>query len=186
MDSSLVAPEGLYLASTSHFPPAYFPTTLGPPVIPTKLNTVSIFYPPKKEGGLGNLLGIASKDPVDVDSAEKESFHTSSVSTGFSKGVSGVGTPFLSRSMAGGKDGSVGPRPKSNIKSTSSSFVTRVQSLEGMGKVMGERARGGEEVRWTFWNLGRVWGWVELGGKAKVSFDEPGEVFHSLIGRLLH
>jgi len=41
--------------------------------------------------------------------------------------------------------------------------------MEGLNKLLGERSKAGEEVKWTFWNFGRVLGWVEIGGKAKAS-----------------
>lgn len=47
--------------------------------------------------------------------------------------------------------------------------MTRIQSIEGLNKILGERSKGGEGVKWAFWNLGRVLGWVECGGRAKVS-----------------
>ncbi|CED85508.1 WD40 protein DMR-N9 [Phaffia rhodozyma] len=229
--TTFTAPEGAYTLTPTHFPATFFPTLFtsnGPPAIPAKVCTVSVWYPPKKEGGLGGLLGIggggtkeASGDSPTFTSAgedasggpggsstsggEKDSFYGSSVSTGVSYKATSTGNTissaggFLGRSItgmtsnhssshpsgslypnglsgSGGKEGiahhglaaySAHPRPRSNVRSTSSSFVTRVQTLEGITKLLAERAKGGEEVRWMFWNLGRVWGWVEVGCKAK-------------------
>ena len=62
------------------------------------------------------------------------------------------------------------PRPKNNLRSSSSTFVTRLQALDSLPKIMAERGRGGGEmVRWGFWNLGRTFGWGEEGGRVKVS-----------------
>jgi hypothetical protein len=60
------------------------------------------------------------------------------------------------------------PRPKNNIKTTSSTFVTRTQYAEGLHKLLGERNKAGEEVKWGCWNYGRVFGWIEVNGKSKV------------------
>lgn len=62
------------------------------------------------------------------------------------------------------------PRPKNNLRSSNSTFVTRLQAMDGLPKVMADkgRAAGGEMVRWGFWNLGRTFGWGEESGKMKV------------------
>lgn len=61
------------------------------------------------------------------------------------------------------------PRPKNNLRSSNSTFVTRLQAMDGLPKVMAEKGRGGGEmVRWGFWNLGRTFGWGEESGKMKV------------------
>ena len=60
------------------------------------------------------------------------------------------------------------PRPKNNLRSSNSTFVTRLQALDNLPKIMAERGRnGGEWARWGFWNLGRTFGWGEEGGKIK-------------------
>ena len=62
------------------------------------------------------------------------------------------------------------PRPKNNLRSSNSTFVTRLQAVDNLPKVLAERGKnGGEMVRWGFWNLGRTFGWGEEGGKMKVS-----------------
>jgi hypothetical protein len=61
------------------------------------------------------------------------------------------------------------PRPKNNLRSSNSTFVTRLQAADNLPKLMAERGKaGGELVRWGFWNLGRTFGWGEEGGKVKV------------------
>lgn len=68
------------------------------------------------------------------------------------------------------------PRPKNNLRSSNSTFVTRLQAMDGLPKVMAEKGRGGGEmVRWGFWNLGRTFGWGEESGKMKV-----GDIPHTL------
>ncbi|ORX37128.1 WD40-repeat-containing domain protein [Kockovaella imperatae] len=65
------------------------------------------------------------------------------------------------------------PRPKNNLRSSNSTFVTRLQTMDNLPKVLAERGRGsaGEMVRWGFWNLGRTFGWAEEGGKYKEAFS---------------
>jgi hypothetical protein len=61
------------------------------------------------------------------------------------------------------------PRPKNNLRSSNSTFVTRLQAMDGLPKVMADKGKGGGEmVRWGFWNLGRTFGWGEESGKMKV------------------
>ena len=61
------------------------------------------------------------------------------------------------------------PRPKNNLRSSNSTFVTRLQAVDNLPNVLAERGKnGGEMVRWGFWNLGRTFGWGEEGGKMKV------------------
>ncbi|WWD18757.1 hypothetical protein CI109_103212 [Kwoniella shandongensis] len=61
------------------------------------------------------------------------------------------------------------PRPKNNLRSSNSTFVTRLQALDNLPKVLAEKARSGtgEFIRWGFWNLGRTFAWGEEGGKVK-------------------
>lgn len=63
------------------------------------------------------------------------------------------------------------PRPKTNLRSSNSTFVTRLQAADNLPKIIADRGKGatsGEWVRWGFWNLGRTFGWGEEGGKQKV------------------
>jgi hypothetical protein len=63
------------------------------------------------------------------------------------------------------------PRPKTNLRSSNSTFVTRLQAADNLPKTIADRGKGatsGEWVRWGFWNLGRTFGWGEEGGKQKV------------------
>lgn len=66
------------------------------------------------------------------------------------------------------------PRPKTNLRSSNSTFVTRLQAADNLPKIIAERGKGatsGEWTRWGFWNLGRTFGWGEEGGKQKVRFS---------------
>ncbi|WWC71064.1 uncharacterized protein I206_105017 [Kwoniella pini CBS 10737] len=60
------------------------------------------------------------------------------------------------------------PRPKNNLRSSSSTFVTRAQIQENLLKTLAEKGRnGGEMARYGFWNLGRTFGWGEENPKTK-------------------
>nr|XP_018262037.1 uncharacterized protein I303_05052 [Kwoniella dejecticola CBS 10117]OBR84195.1 hypothetical protein I303_05052 [Kwoniella dejecticola CBS 10117] len=60
------------------------------------------------------------------------------------------------------------PRPKNNLRSSSSTFVTRAQIQENLLKTLAEKGRnGGEMARYGFWNLGRTFGWGEESPKTK-------------------
>lgn len=69
------------------------------------------------------------------------------------------------------------PRPKTGLRSSNSTFVTRLQAADNLPKLLADRGRGatsGEWVRWGFWNLGRTFGWGEEGTKFKVSNNIEG------------
>lgn len=78
------------------------------------------------------------------------------------------------RPVKGGKGGY--PRPKTNIRSTNSTFVTRVQSHDGFTKIVpnpphleGASATSFPPTRWAFTNTGRmlVWTLVDQTNKVK-------------------
>ncbi|WWC88350.1 uncharacterized protein L201_003260 [Kwoniella dendrophila CBS 6074] len=62
------------------------------------------------------------------------------------------------------------PRPKNNLRSSSSTFVTRAQIQENLLKNLSEKGKGkdkGEWARFGFWNLGRTFAWGEENPKTK-------------------
>ncbi len=58
-------------------------------------------------------------------------------------------------------------RPKHNIRTTSSTFITRLQCVEGLAKAL--QAKQGEAT-YVFYNSARNFYWVEAGVQAKVRF----------------
>ena len=66
---------------------------------------------------------------------------------------------------AGGKK-KASTRPKHSIRTTSSTFVSRVQTAEGLAKYL--QSRQGE-VTYVFYNQLRTFVWAEVGSKVKVS-----------------
>ncbi|KAG1735466.1 WD40 repeat-like protein [Suillus occidentalis] len=55
-------------------------------------------------------------------------------------------------------------RPKHNMRTTSSTFITRLQSAEGLNKTLA--AKQGE-VTFLFYNTGKAFLWIDVGAKAK-------------------
>ena len=71
---------------------------------------------------------------------------------------------FSQPAQISGKKKSVS-RPKHNIRTTTSTFVTRLQAMEGLTKVL--QGKTGE-VTFMFYNQGKNFFWTELGTKPKV------------------
>jgi hypothetical protein len=51
------------------------------------------------------------------------------------------------------------------MRTTSSTFITRLQSIEGLNKTLSSKQG---EVTFLFYNTGKAFLWVEVGNKAKV------------------
>lgn len=64
-----------------------------------------------------------------------------------------------------GKKKSSSSRPKHNMRTTSSTFITRMQSVEGLSKILASKQG---EVTFMFYNSGKTFLWYEVGTKAKV------------------
>ncbi|KAG0701508.1 WD40 repeat-like protein [Suillus ampliporus] len=71
---------------------------------------------------------------------------------------------FSHPSISPGKKKSNVSRPKHNMRTTSSTFITRLQSAEGLNKTLA--AKQGE-VTFLFYNTGKAFLWIEVGAKAK-------------------
>lgn len=56
-------------------------------------------------------------------------------------------------------------KPKHNMRTTSSTFITRMQSVEGLSKFLASKQG---EVTFMFYNSGKTFLWYEVGTKAKV------------------
>ena len=79
---------------------------------------------------------------------------------------------FSQTTQIGGKKKSVS-RPKHNIRTTTSTFVTRLQTMEGLSKLL--QAKTGD-VTFMFYNQGKNFFWTEVGSKPKVRI--PPMVYH--------
>lgn len=72
---------------------------------------------------------------------------------------------FSHPSVSASKKKSHISRPKHNMRTTSSTFITRLQSAEGLNKTLA--AKQGE-VTFLFYNTGKAFLWIDVGAKAKV------------------
>jgi len=163
------------------------------PAHPVRMSWVNVWFPPKAgEKGIGGLLGMgggkADSPAVGAGQPQMPGYEPSVSSDSDSPPSSDspalpptpLEVPLSSLPLAtsskrmpftkGSTAPNALPRPKNNLRSSNSTFVTRLQALDSLPKTMAEKGKGGGEmVRWGFWNLGRTFGWGEEGGKIKVS-----------------
>ncbi|KAK4686140.1 catabolite repression protein CreC, partial [Tremellales sp. Uapishka_1] len=151
------------------------------PMFPTKMSWVNVWYPPKGEKGIGGLLGMGSSKVEGSGAVPNMSGYEASVSSSDSSPASSdqpapetlpIPLPLQSgkgRTMFSKTPSTTLPRPKNNLRSSNSTFVTRLQAADNLPRIMSERGKNGtgEMVRWGFWNMGRTFGWGEEGGKIK-------------------
>ncbi|KAH7923482.1 WD40 repeat-like protein [Leucogyrophana mollusca] len=164
-----------------------------PAIYPTRLAAITVRFPQPKQGGapgLAQLLGAnLSKDkdrdlkrenlraPSQGDGVSLSSSDTpedtsygspSDLATANSPPDSSMQTPepphklFSHPSISTKKKSAA--RPKHNMRTTSSTFITRMQSAEGLSKAL--QAKQGETT-FLFYNTGKTFLWIELGSKAK-------------------
>jgi catabolite repression protein CreC len=189
MESELtfVAPEGVYSLTEDHksIPIAH---TVPHPLYPTRLSTITVRFPATKQPaiqGLGQLLGggkdfwkekgLAPTPAAKDDGGSVSSGDTPEDVTSPDVGGSQDATTPTSIVMPDQNHGLFGPpaggkrralsRPKHNMRTTSSTFISRLQSVEGLAKVM--QAKQGE-VTYLFYNSAKNFYWVEAGVQAKV------------------
>jgi catabolite repression protein CreC len=185
---TFVAPEGVYSVTEDHKPTA-FVHNASPPTHPTRLSTITVRFPAKQPAaqGLGQLLGggkdfwkekaekglaptLAKEDGVSVSSGETPEDATSPDigSTQETTPPTSTGIPDQNHGLfsppVGGKRRTL-TRPKHNIRTTSSTFITRVQCMEGLAKTL--QAKQGE-VTYLFYNSAKNVYWIEGGVQAKV------------------
>ena len=185
-DLTFVAPEGVYSVTEDHRPiPVAHNAPL--PIYPTRLSTITVRFPATKQPaiqGLGQLLGSgkdfwkekglapasAKDDGVSVSSGETPEDATSPDAGNSQDAASptSIAVPDQNHGLfsppAGGKRRPLS-RPKHNLRTTSSQFVTRVYSVEGLAKAL--QAKQGE-VTYLFYNSAKNVYWVEAGVHHKV------------------
>ena len=172
-DLSFVAPEGVYTITEEH------KTTVaqnqaanaGPSLYPTKVASVLVRFPATKASGppaaLAQLLGAARSprehdDGASLSSSETPDDSTSSTPDHTASSVPEAHTLFAHNS---GKKRS-NARPRHNIKTSSSTFITRIQTIEGLTRTL--QSKQGE-VTFLFYNLAKSYLWIEAGSKSRVS-----------------
>lgn len=183
-DSTFVAPEGVYTVTDEHKPPINLAASGGPALYPTKISTVLVRFPATKQGGapgFAQLLGGGKdakkekssnlkdrEDGVSLSSSDTpdEGDQPPSTQEHVPTGSSIPQEPhtLFSHSPLAGKKKQV-TRPKHNIRTTSSTFITRIQTAEGLTKTL--QSKQGDAT-FLFYNLSKTYVWVEAGSKAKV------------------
>ncbi|KAF8637423.1 hypothetical protein AX17_002918 [Amanita inopinata Kibby_2008] len=182
-DFSFVAPEGVYTVTEEHKTTnaQNQAVSAGPSVYPTKVSTVVVRFPLVKHSGtpaaFAQLLGGAKEvkkdrafrereDGVSLsssDTPDDSEHHTSSTQEQIPSSVSPeTHTLFAHPQTAGKKRSSA--RPRHNIKTSSSTFITRIQTAEGLNKTL--QSKQGDTT-FLFYNLAKSYLWVEAGAKSK-------------------
>ena len=184
MESELtfVAREDVYSLTEDHksIPVAH--------TYPMRLSTITVRFPATKQPaiqGLGQLLGggknfwkekgLAPTPPAKDDGSSVLSGDTlEDVTSPDVGGLQATTTP-TSIVMPDQNHGLFGPpvggrrralsRPKHNMRTTSSTFITRLLHVDGLAKVL--QAKQGE-VTYMFYNSAKSFYWVEAGVQAKV------------------
>jgi catabolite repression protein CreC len=190
-ETSFVAPEGMYTMAEEHRPPplhVHLPTTL--PLYPTRLSTVIVKFPTPKTpspgftallggGGKGKEIERREKRGLSTNGAHEDSQSSSEQGEEVSpdpgdpdreKGTSTIPPPtslFSPGSESGLSSKKSTRRPRHNIRTTSSSFVTRLQTTENLNKHLSLMSG---DVTFLFYNFAKGFLWTELGTKAKVGF----------------
>ncbi|KXN92246.1 putative catabolite repression protein creC [Leucoagaricus sp. SymC.cos] len=180
-EATFVAPEGVYSLTDEHKPTLAQATTT-PFLYPTRVSSTLIRIPPAKpQGGppgLAHLLGggkDAKKDKNSTNSREDGYSLSSSDTPDENDGLAPIqesgnaASPSLPEqqsifSPAGGGRKKYGARPKHNMRTTSSTFVTRIQTGEGWSKTL--QSKQGDLILLCY-NVAKNFLLVEAGSKAK-------------------
>jgi len=190
-DSTFVAPEGVYSVTEEHKPTGQQTVNSVPILFPTRLSAVSVRYPANKSvnsPGLSQLLGAnrekeVKKDKVATNAKEREDGLSVSSSEDPDEGSPDVSTApvpeniktspiiahdspntIFSHNQNGAGKKKSAARPKHNMRTTSSTFITRLQNADNLHK--GLQSRQGETT-FLFYNSAKSFIWTEAGSKAK-------------------
>ena len=184
-DATFVATEGVYSLTEEQKPPAIHaaaPALNSPNAV--RMSTVIVRFPSRNQSqGLSGLLG-GGKDSARVKDKDKDKDERASQSSSGDEAASETGSLDLNPAYGSPGDTpaplSLQPslfsppttqlgkkkqifRPKHNIRTTSSTFVTRLQSAEGLSKSLATKSG---DVTFIFYNSGKSFFWTEP--KAKV------------------
>lgn len=186
-EATFVAPEGVYSLTEEHKPQILQLTSNSPSLYPTRISSVTIKYAVKgATQGLSGLLGRQDarkdKDKGDKDKGGDKDPDRASLSSSDNPNDEGSGgssadakqqpphPSFAGPSLfaphvagAGGKRKTLS-RPRHNMKTTSSAFVTRHQTAEGLNRILGSKQG---DVTYVFFNSGKSIFWSETGIRAK-------------------
>jgi catabolite repression protein CreC len=189
-DSTFVAPEGVYSVTDEHKQTQVqaYAMNIGPPIYPSKVSSVIVRFPASRQGsapGFAQLLGGGNKSEPKKDRAIISKDREDGVS------LSSSDTPDESDPQPASQEHAPGnstiephtlfshptsakkkttARPKHNIRTSSSTFITRVHSAEGLSRTL--QSKQGD-VTFLFYNLAKSFVWIEAGSKSKVSCPKP-------------
>ena len=150
------------------------------PSQPVRFSWATVYFPAKAgEKSFGRMLGMGagskSEAPGDMISESTESSSEDEdvqrlPPVAYDAQLSVLPQQSTGKRMTFGKSVPASlPRPKTSMRSNSSSFITSWRYGIDYAKLAAEKGKNGPEVvRWAFWNLGRTVGWGEEGTKAKV------------------
>ncbi|KAG8767048.1 hypothetical protein FRC12_006475 [Ceratobasidium sp. 428] len=202
-DATFVAPEGVYSLTEEYKPPPIHASTANTAALfHSRLTTVTVKFPASKPTGGASqgftaLLGggkdkTAKKKVVGTtgEGADQSGSDSEHDGAGIDADADPNGSaddlhntqqqqqaalfsPNGSNQPLPGKRKSVS-RPKHSIKTTSSSFVTRLHTMEGLSKHLA--AKSGD-VTFMFYNAGKSFYWMDVSGKhkeplARISFSQ--------------
>ncbi|GBE81904.1 Probable catabolite repression protein [Sparassis crispa] len=192
-ESTFVAPEGVYSVTEEHKPGSFgqHPITTAPILYPTRISAVTVRFPATKSNsqGLAQLLGGGNRekdykkekaapakereDGLSVSSSETPDEGTSPDVSNTPVPDSAMSTPAMPHEQlnniffqtpAGLGKKKTFARPKHNMRTTSSTFITRVQNTDNLTK--GLHSKQGE-TNFVFYNLAKSFIWMEAGSKPK-------------------
>lgn len=144
-ETTFVAPEGVYLNQPLDDlkpAPSVVPIPANAPIHVTKLSTITIKFPPLKQSGQGfaQLLGVGSKEKArDDDSSSSGTTGRTADNSGSPEITPGDVTAAnepASLFSATSTRKKANSKPKHNIRTTSSTFISRVVVLEGLTKIL--------------------------------------------------
>ena len=177
-DSTFVAPEGVYSVTDEHkqTQAQSYAMNIGTPVYPSRVSTAIVRFPASKQGsapGFAQLLGGGGKSEPRKDKAVNSRDREDGVSLSSSdthdesdpQPPASQDEPHTLFSHPASVKKKTSARPKHNIRTTSSTFITRTHTIEGLSKAL--QSKQGD-VTFLFYNLAKSFAWIESGSKSKV------------------
>lgn len=171
-EATFVAPEGVYSITEEHKPTLVQTYTVNANQSghPTRLSTVQVKYPVAKSGtpGFAQLLvGNKEAKKVREDGVSLSSSDTPDEDPTSTQENALPNPQALFSHPTATKKKQIS-RPKHNIRTTSSTFITRVQTAEGGVKALHSKQG---DATFIFYNCAKTFLWLEAGSKAKVCID---------------
>ncbi|EJU05165.1 WD40 repeat-like protein [Dacryopinax primogenitus] len=167
--TSFTAPEGVYSLTDDFKPPVLHTQIVNSPnLYPSMLTTVTVNFQGKVQAQrFAAILRRQDKDKQDEAHHDGESDVSSEGEEGDAPADPDIPPPtpgIFSPSPDPFQGKRKPPRATHNIRSTSSSFVTRIHTAEGLTKHLSSKSG---EVTFVFYTGGKSFFWCELGGQQK-------------------